>query len=144
RAMARRPGPLCPLFVACLATAAFAQSDSSPPPMPTITRAPPGAIYFPPMPPPLDGPIARLPFGSGRLSAPPAVATDAGEFFYPQLATRLGDGGTLSSREHRALDEYHAARLAALRELRAELERTKAAEPAARLQALQGLARRQA
>jgi hypothetical protein len=96
------------------------------------------------MPPPLDRTIGKLPPASGRLTAPVEAAADVGEFFYPQFATRLSSGTPLPEKLRRSLNEYHATKLVLLKDLRAELARTQAAEPAARAQALQALARRQA
>lgn len=111
--------------------------DSSPR---TFDRLP---VFFPPNPPPLDRPPARgLPSG-GRYPAPPELAPYVAEFFYPALGTQIVTQ-SLSEKQRRQLDAYHVAKLALQNELRAELERLRSAEPAARLEALTQLARRQA
>lgn len=105
----------------------------------TFDRLP---VFFPPNPPPLDRPPARgLPPG-GRYPAPPELAPYVTDFFYPALGTRLFTKN-LSDRQRRQLEAYHAARLTLQNELRAELERLRPAEPAARLEALAQFARRQ-
>jgi hypothetical protein len=79
---------------------------------------------------------------SGRYPAPPELAHHVSEFFYPALGTRLATRG-LNDKLRARLDAYRAAKLALQNELRSELERLHGTEPAARLESLAVLSRRQ-
>ena len=99
-------------------------------------------VFFPPSPPALGRPVTRgIPPG-GRYPAPPELADYVSDFFYPALGTRLVTRG-VNEKLRARLDAYRAAKLALLNELRTELDRLRTAEPAARLEALATLARRQ-
>jgi hypothetical protein len=105
-----------------------------------------GMIYFPPLPPPLDRPVPRaaaIPT-SGRGSPPAELATHVGEFFYPQLASRLTNGDPFPPKLRQAVGTYTGGKLAALRELRAELEKSRAQDAPTRQRTLEAFARRQA
>jgi hypothetical protein len=99
-------------------------------------------VFFPPSPPALGRPVMRgIPPG-GRYPAPPELAQYVSEFFYPALGTRLATRG-VNEKLRARLDAYRAAKLALLNELRTELERLRAAEPQARIDAISALARQQ-
>jgi hypothetical protein len=99
-------------------------------------------VFFPPNPPPLGRPAARgIPPG-GRYPAPPELAAYVSEFFYPALGTRLVMKN-LSAKQQGHLDAYRAAKLTLQNELRTELDRLRPVEPAARLEGLTALSRRQ-
>lgn len=105
----------------------------------TVDRVP---VYFPPNPPPLGRPAARGVPPGGRFPAPPELAAYVGDFFYPALGTRLVTQ-SLSQKQRSQLDAYRAAKVALQNEIRAELEKVRNAEPAARLEALTAFSRRQ-
>lgn len=100
-------------------------------------------IFFPPTPPPLGRALSRSSPATGRLAAPPELAAYVNEPFYPQLGTRLATG-SLSAKLRTQLEEYQTKKVALQKELRDELERQSALEPAAREAAMAALARRQA
>lgn len=111
-----------------------------PPPTATAPRLP---IFFPPDPPPLEG--SRMRDGAAsrhRIPAPDELAAYVGEPFYAALGTRLSTG-TLSQKLRQQLESYRAERGALVDELRAELERLRPADAAARRQAWAALAVRQ-
>jgi hypothetical protein len=99
-------------------------------------------IFFPPMPPPMDLPVAYGVTPPGRLAAPAELAMFVHEPFYAPLSTHLF-ANTLKPRLRQALGEYHANKSTLQQELRAELAKHRDAEPASRLQALQAFARMQ-
>lgn len=105
-------------------------------------RAERAPIFFPPVPPALDRPVARSVAMPGRLTAPDELALYVNEPFYPALGTRLATS-SLNEKLRRQLDQYRAAKVALQAELRAELSRQREAEPAARRQALETLAKTQ-
>lgn len=110
-------------------------SESSRP----IERLP---VFFPPYPPPLGRIVARGAAAGAQLPAPPELAAYVSEFFYPALGSRLATR-SLSERLRAQLDAFRAAKLALQDELRAELARIKALEPAERTGALAAFSRRQ-
>lgn len=152
RAPSRWFGRLCPLCAALgLAIAGRGQNEnisrSSLDSMPAPVNIPRirGMIYFPPVPPALDRPVSRANVApAGRGHAPPELAPHVGEFFYPQLASRLAGETGLSKKHQQALADYTATKMALLRELRAELDKNRAQDAPTRLRALEALARRQA
>ena len=106
-------------------------------------------VFFPPEPPPLDRTARRAPvslaarLGLGRgLGAPPELASYVNEPFYPALADRISHHD-LSDRQQAALARYREEKRALQHELRTELSRTLALEPAARGPLLAELARLQ-
>lgn len=107
-----------------------------------IPRPTPVAICFPPAPPPLGRPIPRTLNAPGRTAAPEELAPFINEPFYPQLSTRLLTR-SLTNEQRQQLESYQKSKRAAQAELRAELERLRDAEPAARRDALAAFARRQ-
>lgn len=112
--------------------------------LPEASKARPNYLFFPPSAPPLDLVFPRL--ASARNSAPAAsaeLAPFAGEFFYPQLASRLHEHN-FPSRLQSRLDDYLAARHRAQQEVREQIAAAPAGDPAARRRALQDFARRQA
>lgn len=154
RANRRRPGLPCALLAALAFTATMtAQSGSESPSlsMPTMPNIPSpprirGMIYFPPLPPPLDRPVPRAASiaATGRGNAPVELAAHVGEFFYPQLASRLTNGDPFPAKLRQAVGTYHGGKQAALRELRAELEKARGHDAPTRLRTLEAFARRQA
>lgn len=129
------------------------------------------ATFFPPLPPPLDTPVVHPPeelafrgtaprsfTGSFRpvgrnaatgdspsrlASAPAEMNAWLGDWFYPQLASRVLYE-EVSRKNRAALDRYAAERFALLKELHDELDRTRNLPRADRLAALDRLARKQA
>ncbi len=99
-------------------------------------------VFFPPNPPPLGRPPSRAAPPGGRYPAPPELAEYVSEFFYPPLATRLATKN-FPEKFRTQLTAYRTAKLALQNELRTELERLRPAEPAARLEGLAALSRRQ-
>lgn len=103
-------------------------------------------IFFPPEPPPFASLEQSLRAsggsGYGALRAPPELADYIGEPFYPALGTRLvmRDLGVWSRRQ---LEGYRANRTMLLRELRAELQRTRDLTGEARRERLAAFAREQ-
>jgi hypothetical protein len=99
-------------------------------------------VYFPPLPPPLDRPVARGSTQSLRFPAPPELAAYVSDFFYPALGTRIVTR-TLSEKLKARLDAYKAARLKLQNELRTELDRLRTLEPDERTAGLAALSKRQ-
>jgi hypothetical protein len=97
-------------------------------------------IFFPPIPPALDRPIGRVVVLPSRLSAPDELAPFVNEPFYPPLSTRLATK-SLNEKLRRQLEQYRAAKVALQGELRAALAQVRDADPPARRQALETLAR---
>lgn len=100
-------------------------------------------IFFPPNPPPLGRALPKGAPPTGRLAAPPELAAYVNEPFYPPLGTRLATK-SLTPKLRTQLDQYFATKRALQNELRAELERARPLDPAARTTALSTLAARQA
>lgn len=109
------------------------------PPLRATTRVP---IFFPPHPPPLGRALAPGAPQAGRYVAPAEMAAHVNEIFYPPLATRL-HLRSLGARQRAELDQYRATKVALQTELRAELDRLRRADPAARAQGLADFSRRQ-
>ncbi len=130
-----------------LALRLAAQTDFSRDTIPTpspMPRAPRAMICFPPFPPALDQPINRLPATpAGQGTAPAALAPYVSELFYPQLSTHFA-ARSLSEKQQQQLGAYRAAKLALAQELHDLLASVRDTEPAARRQACEALARRQA
>ena len=100
-------------------------------------------VFFPPIPPPLGRLVSRLsPPAVGRFTPHPDLGPYINEPFYAPLSTRLAREN-LTDKLREKLAAYHAAKTALQAELHAELDRVRAAEPAARRTALDALARRQ-
>jgi hypothetical protein len=99
-------------------------------------------VYFPPLPPPLDRPVARGSTQSVRFPAPPELADYVSDFFYPALGTRIVTR-TLNEKLRTRLNAYKAARLKLQNELRTELDRLNTVEPEARVAGLAALSKRQ-
>jgi hypothetical protein len=99
-------------------------------------------IFFPPNPPPLGRALARGPAPTGRYAAPAELANYVNEPFYPALATRLYTK-SLGPKLRAELDRYRAAKVALQNELRTELDRLRPMEPAARIEQLAAISRRQ-
>ncbi len=103
------------------------------------TAKPEAKVYFPPLPPPLGKTIPKVPVSR-------TTATEMGpyvaEFFYPALAGRR-QRGEMKARHYEELDRYRGQKTALQAELRNELAVVRDAEPAARLKALEALARTQ-
>ncbi len=99
-------------------------------------------IFFPPIVPPLDWPVAHAVVAPGRLPASPDLAPYVNEFFYPSLSTRLHTS-TLYDKGRIMLGQYRTRKIELQKELQAELARQRGAEPATRQQALEALARTQ-
>ncbi|MEY2881835.1 MAG: hypothetical protein RLZZ15_4215, partial [Verrucomicrobiota bacterium] len=125
----------------CAAGAVLAQERGEfqrPPPMDLLP------VFFPPVPPPLGRPVSRLgATAGGRTPAPTELAAFVNEPFYAPLGTRLARRD-LPEKLAGKLAAYRAEKVALQTELRAELDRQREAEPAARGAALEALARRQA
>ncbi|MBI4623247.1 MAG: hypothetical protein HY736_08520 [Verrucomicrobia bacterium] len=130
------------LLAAAVCPPALAQGSDTPlgdfRPRPVV-RVP---IFFPPIPPALDRPVARGVVLPGRLNAPDELAPFVNEPFYPPLSTRLATK-SLNDKLRRQLEQYRAAKVALQAELRTEFDRQRDADPAARQQALEALARTQ-
>lgn len=154
----------CALAGICLPRAAGQQAPSStssdyptipspqvPPPMPNFPDSGPGfgsgtwprMIYFPPIPPALYVEVRRDPreAATGRFEA--LVAECLNEIFYPQLATRAS-AGQLQDKQRGELTAYLVEKTRLQKQIRAELERTAASNPAERAAALRALAKAQA
>lgn len=99
-------------------------------------------VYFPPLPPPLDRPVARGSTQSLRFPAPPELSAYVSDFFYPALGTRIVTR-TLSEKLKVRLEAYKAARLKLQNELRTALDRLRTLEPAGRTAGLAALSKRQ-
>ncbi|MSU73230.1 MAG: hypothetical protein EXS43_12985 [Opitutus sp.] len=97
-------------------------------------------IFFPPIVPPLDWPVANSVVAPGRLPAPLELATHVNEIFYPVLSTRLYTE-TMFEKVRGLLTQYRTAKLALQKELQGELHRWRDVDPVARQQALEALAR---
>ncbi|HUR56489.1 MAG TPA: hypothetical protein VM029_02185, partial [Opitutaceae bacterium] len=100
-------------------------------------------IFFPPLPPALDPGAAPPNPGVIHPSAPAELMEFVGEYFYPQLGSRL-KSNRLTDRQRQQLTSYRSAKLALQQAIRLELAATHDAAPAERHHALQALARRQA
>ncbi len=132
--------------LACAAAAEVrAQSDGiANPQMDPLPRLPRTMIFFPPIPPPLDRPVARASALPPTHDGPPAaLAPYLGEFFYPQLGSRLLKG-KLPPRLQQELEAYDAAKRVVQRDLAAEVKKQRAADAPTREAAFAALARRQA
>lgn len=99
-------------------------------------------VYFPPLPPPLDRPVARGSTQSLRFPAPPELSAYVADFFYPALGTRIVTR-TLSEKLKARLEAYKTARLKLQNELRTELDRLRTLEPDERTAGLAALSKRQ-
>jgi hypothetical protein len=104
----------------------------------------PKVVCFPPFPPPLDRPISHIAVPALRNVTPaPELSAYVSEIFYPPLSTWLAER-TLTDQLRSRLAAFQAEKLALQREIRAELDRQRAADPDDRRSALEELARRQA
>ena len=111
--------------------------------VPAFVPARPVVICFPPTPPPLDRPFSHLANPTPqRLTPPPELATYVNEPFYAPLSTWIIEKA-LTDKTRQRLAVLRAGEAAVLAELRAALEQSRAVEPAARLHALEALARLQ-
>lgn len=100
-------------------------------------------IFFPPNPPPLDSPVSRAIAPSrNRLMPPEELAAYISDPFYAALSTRLFTR-TLTDKLKAQLESYRVEKVALREELRAEVERLREAEPEARRQGFEALARKQ-